>query len=218
MRRFSSTVSSVITPWPSGTWATPARAMSSGWRRARSVPPTRTRPRRGRTNPLIARSSVVLPAPFAPSTAVIVPGRAETETPSSTGPPPYPATMSSTASAVASVMPDLLGPAGLFAPAGIFGPAGLFAPAGHLSSQVGRGHRRVGLHLVGRAARDQPAEVKHEDHVANRHHQVHPVLDDHHARLGCALLDQPAELGQLLLGQAAGRLVEQQQPRARHQG
>ncbi len=43
-RRFSSTVSSVMTPWPSGTCATPARAMSSGLRRARLAPSSRIRP------------------------------------------------------------------------------------------------------------------------------------------------------------------------------
>ena len=67
------------------------------------------RPSRGRTSPLIVRSSVVLPAPLAPSTAVIVPGRAVTETPSSTVTPPYPATIPSTVSArrlgPGSVMP-----------------------------------------------------------------------------------------------------------------
>src|ERR1700730_17491935 len=110
-------VSSVITPWPSGTCATPARAISSGGRRARLTPATRTRPWRGRTNPVIVRSSVLLPAPLAPSTAVIVPGIAEIETPWSPGPPPYPATISSTASAAVSVR------AGLFT-AGLLGPRG----------------------------------------------------------------------------------------------
>ena len=58
---------------------------------------------------MIVRSSVVLPAPLAPSTAVIVPGRAETETPSSTVTAPYPATIPSTVSATA---PADAGPAG----------------------------------------------------------------------------------------------------------
>ena len=71
IRRFSSTVSSAMTPCPSGTCAIPALAMSSGLRPARSAPSSRTRPPRGRTMPLIARSSVVLPAPLAPSTAVM---------------------------------------------------------------------------------------------------------------------------------------------------
>ena len=66
-------------------------------------------------------------------------------------------------------------------------------------------------YLGGRADRDQLAEVQHEDRVADRHHQVHPVLDDDHARLGGHLLDQLAELGQFAAREAAGRLVEQQQ-------
>ena len=61
-----------MTPCPSGTWAIPALAMSSGLRPAWSAPSSRIRPLRGRTIPLIARSSVVLPAPLAPSTAVML--------------------------------------------------------------------------------------------------------------------------------------------------
>ena len=101
-RRFSSTVSSGITPCPSGTWAIPARTICSGLRPARSVPVSTMRPRRGLIMPLTARSSVVLPAPLAPSTAVIAPVPAEMLTPSSAMTPPYPATSSSTASAGAS--------------------------------------------------------------------------------------------------------------------
>ena len=98
-RRFSSTVSSGITPCPSGTCAIPALTICSGLRPARSVPPSRTRPRRGLIMPLTARSSVVLPAPFAPSTAVMAAVPAEMLTPSSAMTPPYPATSPSTASA-----------------------------------------------------------------------------------------------------------------------
>ncbi len=81
-------VSSPMTPWPSGTCATPQRAMSSGRRPVTSWPPTSTWPRRGRSTPLIVRSSVVLPAPFAPSTAVMVAARAEIETPCRASTPP----------------------------------------------------------------------------------------------------------------------------------
>ena len=76
IRRFSSTVSSGMTPCPSGTCAIPAFASASGPRPARSVPSSRIRPPRGRTRPLTVRSRVVLPAPLAPSTAVMVAGRA----------------------------------------------------------------------------------------------------------------------------------------------
>jgi hypothetical protein len=46
------------------------------------------RPRRGLIMPLTARSSVVLPAPLAPSTAVMAPVPAEMLTPSSAMTPP----------------------------------------------------------------------------------------------------------------------------------
>ena len=79
-RRFSSTVSSSITPRPSGTWATPMRAMDSTVRPTMASPSKRTDPPRGFTSPEIVRSSVVLPAPLAPRTAVIAPGSASKET------------------------------------------------------------------------------------------------------------------------------------------
>ncbi len=74
-RRLSSTVSVANVPRPSGTCAMPRRAIASGVRRKSSA-------RRSRTSPLvltvpeIARSVVVLPAPFAP--------RIATKSPSST--------------------------------------------------------------------------------------------------------------------------------------
>ena len=77
-----------MTPWPSGTLATPARAMASGVRLARLVSPTEILPWRSRTKPVMVRSRVVFPAPLAPSTAVIVAGLMFIETPSSTGAPP----------------------------------------------------------------------------------------------------------------------------------
>jgi hypothetical protein len=62
--------------------------MSSGARPVMSRPCTSTWPPRGRTTPLIARSSVVLPAPFAPSTAVMLAGRTDSEIPRSASAPP----------------------------------------------------------------------------------------------------------------------------------
>ena len=66
MRRFSQTVSSPKRPRPSGTCATPSRATDSGERFAIERPSNTTSPVL-RTVPEIARSVVVLPAPFAPS-------------------------------------------------------------------------------------------------------------------------------------------------------
>src|SRR6185503_9718023 len=193
-RRFSSTVSSGITACPSGTWAIPARTICSGLRPVRSVPSSRTRPRRGLIMPLTARSSVVLPAPLAPSTAVMAAVPAEMLTRSSAMTPPYPATSSSTASA------------------GVAGPAG---PVSLLmgGAQVGSGHGGIVLNLPRRARRDHLAEVEDHDRVADGHHQVHVMLHDHERTLGGQIANEAAELGQFALVQAAGGLVEQDQRR-----
>ena len=79
-RRFSSTVISAMTPRPSGTWETPRRAMLSTAFPISSSPAKRIVPARGFTSPLMVRSNVVFPAPLAPRTAVIEPGRAENVT------------------------------------------------------------------------------------------------------------------------------------------
>src|SRR5580704_8927318 len=210
-----------MTPWPSGTCATPALATSSGCRRARFTPSSRTRPLVGRTTPPIVRSSVVLPAPFAPSTAVIVPAAARTDTPCSTGAPPYPATMSS----VARVAASLIGGRSIFGSRPIlcgrlmFGSTeqvAIFLGA-DLSTEIGSSDGRVRLHLLRRARGNDLAEIQHEDRVADRHHQVHPVLDHHHAGVLGQLGHQLSKLRQLALRQAAGRLVKQQQPGLCHQ-
>ena len=54
--------------------------MSSGERPRSSVPPTRTLPLRAFTSPEMARTSVVLPAPLAPSTAVMLPSATLSDT------------------------------------------------------------------------------------------------------------------------------------------
>ncbi len=72
-RRFSSTVSSGITPPPSGTCATPRRAIRSVGSAVMSSPKAVIVPALARTSPLIVRSSVVLPAPLAPRMAVMLP-------------------------------------------------------------------------------------------------------------------------------------------------
>src|ERR1700722_13629743 len=105
----------------------------------------------------MVRSSVVFPAPLAPSTAVIVPAAASTDTPCRTGAPPSPATMSSAARLAALLIAVVLRRV--------------------LSAKVGSGDGRVRLHLRRCACRDHLAEVKHEDRVADRHHLVHPGLD-----------------------------------------
>src|SRR5215472_16189240 len=200
IRRFSSTVSSGMTPCPSGTWAIPALAMSSGLRPARSAPSSRIRPLRGRTRPLITRNSVVLPAPLAPSTAVIEPASAVIVTLSSARTSPYPATSSSMASDAA--------PSGWtpWAPA-------VLVTIGSARTEVGGRYRGVGLDLLRGAAGDHLSEVEDDERLAERHHQVHVMLHDDEGRLGGEFANELAQLGELTLGQAAGGLVEQQQLR-----
>ena len=76
--RFSVTVRSTNVPRPSGTWAMPAFAADSGPPLS-CLPSSSIAPDR-ETVPEIARSVVVFPAPFAPSTATTSPSRTTSET------------------------------------------------------------------------------------------------------------------------------------------
>src|SRR6266704_2526792 len=187
-----------MTPCPSGTWATPALTICSGLRPVWSAPSSRTRPRRGLIMPLTARSSVVLPAPFAPSTAVMAAVPAEMLTPSSAITPPYPATRSSTASAGASAR----------AAAALL-TGGLGERRIARRAEVGGGHGGIVLNLPRCARRDHLPEVEDHDRVADGHHQVHVMLDHHERSLGGQVADEAAGFGQFALVQAACGLVEQ---------
>ncbi len=82
----------------------------------RSSPSSAIEPAVGATRPLIARSSVVLPAPLVPSTATVSPGATSRSSPNSTCTRPYQTSSSRTRSnvpAVSSTAP----PGGLSAPA-----------------------------------------------------------------------------------------------------
>ena len=74
---------SVKVPRPSGTWATPRRTMSSVARPEMRSPAKNTSPL-VRTMPQRARKVVVLPAPLAPSSAVMVPSAMVKSRPCST--------------------------------------------------------------------------------------------------------------------------------------
>src|SRR6266516_4848882 len=88
-------------PRPSGTWAMPRRAIASGERRAIRRPAKVISPL-FRTVPEIARSVVVLPAPFAPSSETACPSSTDSETPWRALIGPYRAsTSSSMSSAIA---------------------------------------------------------------------------------------------------------------------
>ena len=66
---------------------------------------------------------------------------------------------------------------------------------------------------------DLAAEVHGDDVVGDAHHQAHVVLDQQgaEAEVGSQPHDQLAQVVHLGVGEAAGRLVEQQQARAAHQ-
>src|SRR5439155_4019176 len=84
---------------------------------------------------------------------------------------------------------------------------------GTLGSQVGLDHRGVVLHLLRRAVRDLAAEVEHCDALADRHHEVHVVLDEQDRQVEVVLdaADDRPQRPDLLVVQPARTLVEHQQ-------
>ena len=78
--RFSSTVMPASMRRPSGTSTSPRRTRSCDEIRVMSAPSKRTWPPRTGKIPASAISSVVLPAPFAPTIAHSVPSRSASET------------------------------------------------------------------------------------------------------------------------------------------
>ena len=78
--RFSQTERLLSVPRPSGTWPIPIRAASSGVRRC-SVRPANTTVPVVLIVPVKARKVLVLPAPFAPSSATIEPRATVKSTP-----------------------------------------------------------------------------------------------------------------------------------------
>ena len=146
-----------------------------------------------RTMSQSARSVVVLPAPLAPSSAVMPPSRdvevdAVQHLRRRRSRACRPRT-SSSASAISSCAP-----------------------------QVGADHVRVALHLGRRALGDLAAEVQRHDLVGDAHHQAHVVLDQQHGELergrGCRGSAPPSASTSSWL-RPARRLVEQQQLAAR---
>ena len=66
---------------PSGTWAMPSFARSSGGTASRLRPLYTISPASGVTTPEMVLNSVVLPAPFGPTTATNWPSSTSSETP-----------------------------------------------------------------------------------------------------------------------------------------
>src|SRR5581483_5804175 len=201
--------------WGTCTTARPSR--SRGESRSMGSPSSSTRPRRGRISPLIALSTVDLPAPFGPIRQTTSPASTVRSTPRRMSPAPYPATSPSTASSGG-------GPPGAPVPA--------LAPAVPLSTsslpdadsplmslpQVGVEDGGVGAYRVGRPGGDAGAAIHHDHRVAQPHHQVHVVLDDQEADAhGVPVPDVLLHRGDQRRVDARGRFVEQHQLRLAHQ-
>src|SRR5580700_6345070 len=175
-------------PCPSGTWPTPRRAIASGDRPTSCWSPSNTEPLRGLTSPEMVLTSVVLPAPFAPSTAVMLPSGTDSVTRSSATTPPY-----ATVRSVISSMRDLL-------------------------SEICRGDIAVRANLRGWAGCDHLAEVEHRDGVAHRHDHVDVMLDERDRRLLTKHAKEGDQVVDVRRGEPACGLVEEQQRRAGHEG
>src|SRR5207302_3446385 len=181
---FSVTVRSPNAPRPSGTCAMPTRTIDSGERRAIDFPAKRTSPLL-RTVFEIARNVVVLPAPFEPSTATTSASSTLNVTPWSALIGPYRA---STPFSSSSVLIDL-------------------------TAEIRVDHALIALHLGRRPARDRAAEVEDVNVVGDAHDEVHVVLDEEHGQLQVVAqaADEAAKLFDLLVIQAACRLVQKEQ-------
>ena len=107
--------------------------MASGDRPTSCSVPSITEPLRGLTRPEMVRTSVVLPAPFAPSTAVMLPSRTDSDTFSRAMTPPY-ATVRSLISSMRDRLPE-----------------------------VRVGDVTVGTNLCRRSGRDHLSEIEHGD-------------------------------------------------------
>ncbi len=88
-----------------------------------------------------------------------------------------------------------------------------------LGAEIRLDHGLVGLHLGRRAVRDLAPEAHDVDVVGDAHDEVHVVLHEEHGELEVVadLPDELAELGDLLVVQPAGGLVEEKQARLRHE-
>src|SRR5258708_13998954 len=95
--------------------------------------------------------------------------------------------------------------------AGLLARHRLVISAGNRGSEGGLGNHLILLHLPRGSIGNELAEVEYEDPVANRHHQVHPMLDHEHADVrGKPAYEMPERAG-LVIGYPARSLVEEKQ-------
>src|SRR5690606_33634740 len=182
--RFSRTVSDGNTWRPSGTCAIPRCARRAGGTPARSRPSKRIAPDVTGASPEIALNSVLLPAPFGPTTATSSPAPTRSDTPLSAGMRPY-ATRSSAISSI---------------------------PFEPLPAEISLDHGRVARDRVRVAACEHRAVIEHDEAIDEPHHCVHRVLDDHDrdAEIGKAR-DQVDQLAYFVVREPCEDLVEQKQ-------
>src|SRR5581483_9906009 len=178
------------------------RARALGELRARSRPSSRTRPPMGFTSPETARSVVVLPAPFAPSSATTSPGATITSRLRITAAPSYPAVRPSRR----RTSSGMLGlPGGRLRGGGIEDGG---CQLGRRAAEIGGDHLRVAADGLRRAAGDYLSELEHDHFVADPEHEAHVVVDEQHRLAGVDEAAQSsAELTALLCVQSGRGLV-----------
>ena len=159
----------------------PRRTMASESAPWIGRPPKLIVPALGTSRPDTVRSTVVLPAPFAPMRATSSPSFTSRQTESST-----------------RVLPR-------------WSVTLLSDSIGLLYAEVRLDDPPVGAHLGGPALGDRLAVVEDHDAVGDVHHHVHVVLDEHDGEApGAQLGDEPHDVLALLAVHPGGRLVEQQ--------
>src|SRR5712691_10531415 len=171
----------------------PLRGTSWAWQRARSTPSNSTVPRVRRASPMIARKVVVLPTPLRPSSAAHSPPFTSRFTPCRMCSLPIWTWTSSSLS-----MHRLLDVVFVLG-----------------AAEVSFTHALVGGDVLRAAGGEDRAQRHHGDVVGDLEHDLHVVLDDHDVDRASEL----ADLADRALGfgraHAAGRFVEQKEPRRR---
>src|SRR5919108_2368034 len=177
---------------PSGTSATPRRAIHSGAFPSTDCPATATSPSRAGTRPMIACSVVDFPAPFGPIRPTISPPATSSERFRTAGTAPYRTSRFRTERAGAS----------------------LIVHEGRLA-EVGSRDVEVGADLGGSPLGEGAALVEDDDPVADAHDERHVVVDQEDARVVVVAhgADDPREFRNLGLWQAGRRLVQQEELR-----
>src|SRR5919197_1836966 len=184
-RRFSSTESVAYIPRSSGTYARPARARSCGVRSERSIPPSVTVPRRCRCRPMIARRTVVFPAPLRPTSVTSSPPPTRNEMPRSACASPYHAVRSATCS------------------------IGLCMRL----TQIRGDDRGIFTDGVVATLCDHASLEEHDHLLRQLGHYAHVVLDEHDGPIRAHAPDELDGALDVVGIHAGGRLVEQQKPR-----